>query len=212
MEYNTQRELMPIPEYGRNIQKMIEFTVAIEDREKRNKAANVIIGIMGQMNPHLRDYDDFKHKLWDHLFIISDFKLDVDSPYPKPAPDTLTAKPEKIPYPVSKIKFKHYGKNIEAIIEEIIKLEDGEKKDAMIERIANFMKMSYLSWNRDSVSDELILEHLKELSDGKLQLSESARLNLTVDILAKTARKPVVPSKNKNSKYRRDNNGRRRGK
>ncbi len=211
MEYNTQREMLLIPEYGRNIQEMIKVAIKLKDRDQRNKAANVIISVMGMMNPHLRDYADFKHKLWDHLFIISEFKLDVDSPYPLPDKEALASKPNRIPYPKNKIKYKHYGKNMETIIQEIIKVEDGEEKNAMIEKIANFMKMSYLSWNRDSVGDELILEHLRELSDGKLSLSETSKLHLTSDILAKTAKKPSLPIK-RNSKHRRDNNMRRKGK
>lgn len=200
---------MTIPEYGRNIQRMIQSAVKMKDRENRNKAANVIISIMGMMNPHLRDYADFKHKLWDHMFIISNFKLDVDSPYPKPAKDALTAKPKKVAYPSNKIRYKHYGKNMETIINSIIGVEEGEAKDKLIEKIANFMKMSYLSWNRDSVNDELILEHLRELSGGKLTLNEKSRLHATSDILAKTARKPEKPQKKHNHKNR---NNRRRGK
>lgn len=211
MEYNTQREKMPVPEYGRNVQKMIEYAVSIPDRDKRNKAATAIVAIMGQLSPHLRDYADFRHKLWDHMFIISDFKLDVDSPYPIPSELALAEKPKRVSYPTNKIRFRHYGKVMQKIIDEIIKLDEGPEKDSMIVKIANFMKMSYLNWNRDSVNDELIIEHLTELSGGKLTLKDTARLHLTSDILAKNPKK-VIPSKGKNQKFRRDNSSRRRGK
>lgn len=189
MEYNSQRGHLIIPEYGRNIQKMIEYAMSVEDREQRNKVAKSIVDVMGQLNPHLRDITDFKHKLWDHLFVISDFKLDVDSPYPIPTAHTLDIKPQRIPYPSKKIKYKHYGKIIELIIDELAKLENNPRREAMIEKMANFMKMVYLNWNRDTVNDELIAEHLKILSNGKLELSENARLSNTNDILAKSVKK-----------------------
>ena len=209
MEYNTGRNHLIIPEYGRNIQKMIEYAITVENREERTKIAQTIVTVMGQLNPQLRDLTDFKHKLGDHLFIISDFKLDVDSPYPVPSQQTLKLKPERVPYPSQEFKFKHYGRNLELIIQEIIKLEDGPEKDFMIEKIANFMKMSYLNWNRDTVNDELIIEHLKVLSKGKLALHASARLSNTNDILAKNGKKPEE-RKSKNFRQRQD--GRRRQK
>ncbi|NCU33475.1 MAG: DUF4290 domain-containing protein, partial [Candidatus Moranbacteria bacterium] len=129
MEYNTQRSKMSISEYGRNIQKMIEGLQLIEDREKRNQQARAIIQVMGQLNPHLRDVNDFKHKLWDHLFIMSDFKLDVDSPYPIPSAEILERKPEKLKYAENHIKFKHYGRHIERIIEKACEMEEGEERD-----------------------------------------------------------------------------------
>ena len=177
---------MVIPEYGRNIQKMIDYAISTDDKEERNKIARAIINVMGQLNPHLRDVTDFKHKLWDHLFIISDFKLDVDSPYPKPTRDTFISKPELLKYPSNDIRYKHYGKTIERIIEKAKELEEGEMKNALIETIANHLKKSYLNWNRDSVNDEVILQHLKELSKGELKLRDSVRLSNTSDILART--------------------------
>jgi hypothetical protein len=191
MEYNTSRNHLTIPEYGRNVQKMIEFTEGIEDREERNKAAKAIIEIMGALNPQLRDMTDFKHKLWDHLFVISNFRLDVDSPYPKPAPDQLDRKPQKVNYPSNHIKFKHYGKTVEQIIDEIKKMPEGEEKDSMIGTIANFMKMSYLNHNRDTVSDELIAEHLDNLSKGELKLPDNMKLSHTSDILLKSVKAPI---------------------
>lgn len=189
MEYNTQRGGLIISEYGRNIQKMIEHAVGLKDKEERNKAAKVIISVMGQLNPHLRDVNDFKHKLWDHLFIISDFKLDVDSPYPKPTPQSLSVTPDRIPYSDNKIRFKHYGKTIELMIEKAKTFEEGAEKDALIKTLANHLKKSYLTWNKDSVTDEHILKDLEELSNGKLKLSKDVRLNNTSDILAANQRK-----------------------
>ena len=187
MDYNTSLPKMVIPEYGRNIQKMIDHAVSAKDREERNKIARAIINVMGQLNPHLRDVTDFKHKLWDHLFIISDFKLDVDSPYPKPTRETFISKPELLKYPSNDIKFKPYGKTIERIIEKAKDFEDGEMKSFLVETIANHLKKSYLNWNRDSVNDEVIIQHLKELSGGKLKLSDTARLTNTSDILARNS-------------------------
>jgi hypothetical protein len=187
MEYNSQRSKMSISEYGRNIQKMIEHIKSIEDRDKRNQLARATIQVMGQLNPHLRDINDFKHKLWDHLFIMSDFQLDVDSPYPIPSEETLKRKPERLTYPSNHIRLRHYGRYIEKIIEKACELEDGQEKQALIKMIANHLKKSYLTWNRDSVTDDEIAAHLKSLSRGKLSLDESIKLSNTQDILAKNA-------------------------
>jgi len=167
---------MSISEYGRNIHKMIEHAISVEDREKRNQLAKTIISVMGQLNPHLRDVTDFKHKLWDHLFIMSDFKLDVDSPYPKPQPDFLYNKPQKLKYPANHILYRYYGKNIELIIQKVIEIPEGPERDYATEVIANHLKKSYLKWNRDSVTDEVIGEHLSILSDGKLILKKDVVL------------------------------------
>lgn len=197
MEYNTSREKLVLPEYGRNIQKMIELTIAENDRDKRNKMAQAIIAIMGNMNPHLRDIADFKHKLWDHLAIISDFKLDIDSPYENPSIEKLKEKPEIVPYNTQKIKFKHYGKTIEKLIDEAVKMEDPEKKEVLIQMLANHMKKSYLTWNKEAVSDEQIFSDLNVISDGKIQLNiNETRLAETKDILAKNKhRRTPVPRK-----------------
>lgn len=176
MEYNSQRSKMSISEYGRNIQKMIEQIMSIEDRVERNHQARAIINVMGQLNPHLRDVNDFKHKLWDHLFIMSDFKLDVDSPYPIPSAQSLARKPERLGYASNHITYKHYGRHIEKIIEKACELEDGAEKSVLIKLIANHLKKSYLTWNRDAVSDEEIAAHLQQLSKGKLTLDENVKL------------------------------------
>lgn len=160
---------------------MIDFACTIEDREERNKVAKAIIDIMGQLNPHLRDVSDFRHKLWDHLFIISDFRLDVDSPYPKPSKESFQTKPDRVNYPHNDIEFKHYGKIVEKLIATAIKMEEGDMKDALVESIANLMKRSYQMWNRDSVSDEVIAEHLEVLSKRKLKLKENMKLSAVAD-------------------------------
>lgn len=179
MEYNTSLPKMIIPEYGRNIQKMIDFAMTVKDREERNKVARAIIDVMGQLNPHLRDVTDFKHKLWDHIFIISDFKLDVDSPYPLPTAETFQTKPDRVAYPSNDIRYKHYGKTVERIIAKGKEYPAGAEKDALVEQIANLMKRSYLTWNRDSVNDEVILKQLEELSKGQLKLADISLLRST---------------------------------
>jgi hypothetical protein len=189
LEYNSQRGRMYIPEYGRNIQKMVNYAISVENRDERNRVAQAIIIVMGQLNPHLRDINDFKHKLWDHIFIISDFKLDVDSPYPKPTLQTFAGKPDKVKYPYNNIKYRFYGKTIELMIQKAIGMEDGELKNLLIQAIANHMKKSYINWNKENVSDDIIIKHLAELSNGKLKPDEEFRLNTTGDILARTKKK-----------------------
>ena len=201
LEYNTGRNKMVIPEYGRNIQKMIEYAIDIEDDAERNKVAQAIVNVMGQLNPHLRDINDFKHKLWDHLFIISDFKLKVDSPYEIPSRQTLTVKPERVPYPDEKIRYKHYGKTVEKMIGIISKNEDSPDKMRLITNLGNFMKMAYMNYNRDTVSDDVILEQMKELSRGKLEFDNS-------DIkLAATSELRVKKENKKSQKRKKGGNG-----
>ena len=168
--YNTDREPLIIPEYGRYIHKMVAYLKTIKDREIRNRNAQAVIRMLGQQNPHLRDVPDFQHKLWDHLFIMADFDLDVDSPFPKPSPEKLKERPQKLPYPKTGYQFRFYGQVIKKMIDEAIKWEEGEMKDLLIRTIANHMKKNYLTWNKDTVSDEVILEHLRILSNGKIDL------------------------------------------
>ncbi len=170
LEYNSERTHLIIPEYGRHLQKLIDQASEIEDREERNKAAKYIISVMGGLNPHLRDVPDFQHKLWDQIFIMSDFKLDVDSPYPIPSREMLAQKPDRLGYPQNFPKYRFYGNNIKYMIDVANKWEEGELKNALIMVIANHMKKSYLSWNKDTVKDEVIFQHLLELSDGKINL------------------------------------------
>ncbi len=191
MEYNTERPKMIIPEYGRNVQKMVSFVKTIEDRDKRNKNAQALIDIMGNLNPHLRDVPDFKHKLWDHLFIMSEFDLDVDSPYPIPEAKHFVEKPQPVPYSQSKIRYRYYGKMVELMIEEGIKMEDGEMREMLKIAIANQMKKCYLQWNKDTVDDSTILSHLEELSDGVLTLpAETVLTNATHFVGQKGKGKP----------------------
>lgn len=215
MEYNTSLPHMIIPEYGRNIQKMIDFAVSVEDRDERNKVAQAIINVMGQLNPHLRDVTDFKHKLWDHIFIISDFRLDVESPYPKPTRETFQTKPDKVSYPSKDIRYKHYGKTVEHIIEKAKEYPDGDEKNALVEQIANLMKRSYLNWNRDSVNDEVILKQLEELSKGQLKLADPNSLRSTQAFVQRTSNqsgrdrdrdKKKSNNGKQNNGFRKDNN------
>lgn len=171
MEYNTDRPFLKIPEYGRNVHNMVRHCMSIQDRDKRNRVAQSIIEVIGNLNPHLRDTADFKHKLWDHLFIMSDFKLHVDSPYPIPTPETFTEKPELIKYPQKSIKYRHYGNIVQDMVKYAIGMQDGEMKNAMVQSIANQMKKSYLLWNKDTVDDAVILQDLSEMSGGKLNVS-----------------------------------------
>lgn len=173
LEYNSLRSDLIIPEYGRHLQKLVDQMVIIEDRDRRNKAANYIISVMGTLNPHLRDVADFQHKLWDQLFIMADFNLDVDSPYPIPSRELLNKRPDKLAYPQNFPKYRYYGNNIKYMIDVANKWEDGDLKNALILVIANHMKKCYLSWNKDTVEDEVIFNHLLELSNGKINLVKS---------------------------------------
>lgn len=208
LEYNSEREKLIIPEYGRHIQKLVNHCVSLEESEQRNKMANAIIDVMGNLQPHLRDVPDFKHKLWDQLFIMSDFKLDAESPYPKPLQEELTAKPDALGYPKSASKYRFYGNNIQTMIDTALTWEDGEKRDALIFTIANHMKKCYLNWNKDTVEDGVIFEHLTELSDGKINLSqEKETLSETKSLLRS---KPKGNSGKKNQKNQKSKNWKRR--
>jgi len=173
LEYNSERPLMIIPEYGRHIQKLVNHCVALESKEERNKMAQAIVDVMGNLQPHLRDVPDFKHKLWDQLYIMSDFKLDADSPYPITSKEELKEKPEKLPYPKSASRYRYYGNNIQTMIDVALGWEEGEMKEALLYTIANHMKKCYLNWNKDTVDDAVIFNHLYDLSDGKIDLRAS---------------------------------------
>lgn len=188
-DYNSNRKKLVLPEYGRNIQIMVDHILTIEDREERNKAARTVIAVMGNLNPHLRDINDFKHKLWDHLALISDFKLDIDSPYELPAKEVLNEKPRSVPYNQHGITYKHYGHAIQVMIKKAIEMEDEEEKADLTKMIANHMKKSYLTWNREAVSDDEIFHDLRVLSGGKLNVDEDMQLSETRDILAKNRRR-----------------------
>lgn len=173
---------MIIPEYGRHIQDLVNHATELENKEERNEMVRAIIDVMGQLNPHLRDVSDFTHKLWDHVYIMSDFKLDVDSPYPKPEPEHFQSKPRKMPYPEDKIRFKHYGKGVENLVAKAVEMEDGEEKDALILSIANLMKKNYLSWSRNAVDDRIIWLDLNKIARGKLSFDEKTPLISTKEI------------------------------
>jgi phage baseplate assembly protein W len=209
LQYNTSRVLLKIPEYGRHIHKMIDQAIEVRDKDERNKIAKAIIGVMGNLNPHLRDVADFQHKLWDQLFIMSGFQLDVDCPFEKPNKDLLEARPGPLSYPQTYPKYRFYGNNLKNMIDAAIKWEDGELKDALVFNIANHMKKSFLNWNKDTVDDKVIFDHLKELSNGKLEVNpELLPLTETSSLLKFKTKNGNGPRSNLN--YRKSNRNRKR--
>src|SRR5690554_907705 len=208
LEYNTDRQDLVIPEYGRHLQKLIDQVILIENREERNKAARTIIDIMGTINPHLRDVLDFQHKLWDQLFKMSRFELDVDSPYPKPQPEWNKNASILIDYPLNNQDYRFYGNHIVEMIKEAVSWEESEKKTALIMVIANHMKKSYMTWNKDTVSDEVIFTHLFDLSEGKIDLRNLN--NDTSNTVNLTAQSPRANYQNRTntgkSTFQRNNN------
>ena len=204
LEYNTIREELIIPEYGRHIQKMINYASSRESKEERNKLANSIISVMGNLQPHLRDVPDFQHKLWDQLFIMSDFKLDADFPFEKPSKEVLNAKPEPLSYPQNFPKYRFYGNNIKIMIDEAVKWDAGEMKEALVLTIANHMKKCFLNWNKDSVKDQVIFDHLYELSDSKIDIRDSKEELLDSALLLRSKKrfsnKKFTKKNNKNRK------------
>ena len=196
MEYNTNRTKLFMPEYGRNIQMMVEYCKSILYKEERNEVAKTIVEFMGQRNPHLRDEENYKHKLWDHLYILADYDLDVDAPYPFPTREELDQKPNRMDYPSFENEYKFYGKSILQLIDRAIELEEGEEKEALIQVIANNMKKSYNVYNKEHVQDEVIFRHLKELSQDKLDLTG-------IETLDKS--KIYHPSRNKRNNHKKRN-------
>lgn len=183
MDYNSAREKLIIPEYGRNVQKMVQHALTIDDREKRTSFAKYIVGVMTQMHISNGSYGDYAHMIWDHIHIISDYRLDVDSPFPMPDKEVVEAKPNTLKYSEGKITYRPYGLNIEKMIKLAVNYEDGEEKESLVVTIANHLKKAYLNWNRDSVEDVVIIEHLKVLSDGKLSLPEDFEFSSTESII-----------------------------
>jgi hypothetical protein len=184
MEYPTLQGKLIMPEYGRNVQHLIEYALTIEDREERTRCVNTIVNIMGNLFPYLRDVNDFKHKLWDHVAIMSDFKLDIDYPYEIVKKEEMYERPEPIPYKQSKIKYLHYGRNLEEMIERVSDYPEGELKNELIRLIANQMKKCFLTWNKEVVDDKKIFDDLKELSNGKIDVNEDFfKLVETRDVL-----------------------------
>ncbi|HVX51859.1 MAG TPA: DUF4290 domain-containing protein [Chitinophagaceae bacterium] len=173
MEYNTTRNYLSMREYGRHIQRMVEYLLSIDDREKRQQQAMVVIELMGFLNPHLKNVEDFRHMLWDHLFFISNFQLDVDSPYPIPQKETYKAKPEPIGYPKRYPRYSHLGKNLELVIDKALKENDAEKKSGFSNAIAYYMKLAYSNWHKELVHDDAIRSELDKITDGQLEFSNT---------------------------------------
>jgi hypothetical protein len=171
MEYNTLRNHLIIREYGRHIQKMVDHILTIEDRPKRQEQANLVIELMGFLNPHLKNVEDFRHKLWDHIFLISDFKLDVDSPYPIPTRESLKAKPERLPYPKRYPRYNHLGKNLETIIDKALQEENPDKKQGFANSIAYYMKLAYNNWHKENIHDDAIQSELAAITKGELEFT-----------------------------------------
>ncbi|MFN8257950.1 MAG: DUF4290 domain-containing protein [Bacteroidales bacterium] len=197
MKYGSKEKLI-LPEYGRNIQNMVEYVKTIEDRETRNAAAQEIINIMGNMNPHLRDVNDFKHKLWDQIAQMAEFELDIDMPYPMPLKETFTSKPNRIPYSEGDITYKYLGRIMQKLIKAATEIEEKEKKDELVRVITNHMKKLYVIWNKDNVEDSAIFQKLSELSDGKLIVEDGTKLTESKDLINSNKRK------NKKKGYQRN--------
>ena len=196
MEYNTQRKKMELPEYGRSVQNMVDHALTIEDREERQRCANTIVNIMGGMFPQLRDVPDFKHKLWDHLAIMSDFKLDIDYPFEIVKPEELEMKPERIPYASNAVRYRHYGRFLEGMVKKAMEMEEGEEKEAFIHLLAIQMKKNLNNWNKEGIEDQKIVDDLREYSGGAIDL-QVEDLHLTEQRLG-----------NNNNQQRRQNNQR----
>lgn len=209
LEYNTEREHLIIPEYGRHMQKMINYAKELPTKEERNKVAKAIIAVMGNMQPHLRDVPDFQHKLWDQLFIMANFELDVDSPYEKPTKEIFEERPQPLKYPQNHPKYRFYGNNIKTMIDVANTWEDGELKEALTYTIANHMKKCFLNWNKDTVEDGVIFTHLYELSGGRLNLKNSEEDLTESSSLMRTKTKFSSASK-KNQSHKKSNRQRKR--
>ena len=203
MEYNTQKKRLSLPEYGRNIQNMVNFCLTIQNRNDRNRCANTIISIMGNMFPHFRDVNDFKHILWDHLAVMADFKLDVDYPYEVLQQEQFYKRPPKVPYPSHDIIYRHYGEILENMVQEACDMEDGEAKEFFIRLIANQMKKSYLQWNKDSVDNRKILKDLADLSEGRIIRQENMIKLADVSELIEAPPPPPTRSSKKKKNHSR---------
>lgn len=203
MLYNTTRGKLIMREYGRHVQEMVEYVAKIEDPQKRNEQIQMIIELMGTINPHLKNVDDFRHKLYDHIYIMADYNIDIDSPYPKPDREVIERKPDPLPYPDRSISFKHYGKNIERMIEKAKTFEDKEKQQAYLQYLANYMKLVHNNWNKENVSDDVIREDLKILSNGELELAADADIQQY-----KSNNRNDNRNRHKNKNYRNQKHGR----
>jgi hypothetical protein len=212
MKYNTAKSKLINGEYGRHIQMMIEYAVGIKDRSLRNQQAMAIVRTMSLFSQGSKDTEDYWHKLWDQLFVISDFQLDVDCPFPKPTSAQVAAKPSPLGYPRHDIRIRPYGVLIENIIKKLNTEEDSPEKEKTIVNIANHLKKQYLNWNRDSVSDDLICEHLTLLSEGKIKLKDDFRFSSTKDILNSIAAGNASINNNANANKHNNGGGKKKGK
>jgi hypothetical protein len=207
MDYNTTRKKLIIPEYGRHIHKMVEYIKTVPSKEKRNQLAYAVVNIMASIHPGPKgnDISDLKRRMWDYVFIIADFDLDIDSPFPKPTREKLMEKPRRIPYPQAKISLRHYGKILEGLIGEATQFEEGPEKDHLVEVLANQMKKLYLTWNRDSVTDEAIFADLRKLSGGRLNPPANLELSDYKEMqVKKPKKKPQKVLRNEDKKGRHD--------
>jgi hypothetical protein len=205
MDYNSNRKQLILPEYGRNIQNMVNYIMTIEDRDLRNLAAQSLIDVMGNLFPYLRDVADFKHKLWDHLAIMADFKLDIDYPFDPPMPTLLAGKPNSVPYNSGDIKYKHYGRIVEMMIKRAAEFEEGPEKESIVQMIADHMKKCYLTWNKETVDDEKVMADFNELSKGKIDVPEDFQLKETKDLLfQKSTKKKQHSNQKRNQGYKKD--------
>ena len=178
MEYNTQRKKMELPEYGRSVQNMVDHALTIEDRAERQRCANTIVNIMGGMFPHLRDVPDFKHKLWDHLAIMSDFKLDIDYPVEIVKKEDLVMQPERVRYSNGGIRYRHYGRFLEELVKKAVEVENEDERKVLIRLLAIQMKKSLNNWNKEGIEDQKIVDDLREYSNGAINLTvEDLQLN-----------------------------------
>lgn len=207
MKYNSQRGQLRLKEYGRHIQELVEYAASLEKKEDRQDVANHVIQIMGNLNPHLKNIEDFKHLLWDHLHVMADFNLDVDSPYPKPSREEVFSKPERFDYPNKNKKYRHYGKNILTMISKAVEMEDKEKQEGYAKCIANYMKIVHNNWNSETVTDETILNDLEILSNNKLSLSNDITLNKV-----QSSKKKFTNTKNRSNNKNRNPKSSNRGK
>ena len=206
--YNTERVKLWMPEYGRNVQKMVDYLKTLEDREKRNEQARAIVKVMEILNPQVHIQDNWEQKLWDHIHIISGFDLDVDSPYPAPTVEHFLARPEVVPIKKKPIKANHYGRNIESIIDLIAEHEDGEEKTAMIRSLAIYMRQQYLIWNKDTVADETIFQDIEKLSDFRIKVPEGLQLSRVSSDMnySRPSLNPGRQNKGQNQRQKNNNN------
>ncbi|MBL7766863.1 MAG: DUF4290 domain-containing protein [Chitinophagaceae bacterium] len=212
MEYNTTRELMPIKEYGRSVHNMVKHLMTIEDPEARQRNAEAVVEVMAILSPQTKSIEDYKQKLWDHLFLISDYKLDVKSPYPIPTQALKQRKPDPLHYPKQKIKWNHFGVTFEKLYTKAIAETDEEKKTGYIQVLALFMKVAYNNWHKENVHDDMIRDELSQMSKGALIWDPTLRFKDFVDIgdgtIIHASQKVAKPYGN-NNRYGRNNNNNR---